>query len=173
MAELVAPSAAWREPFLEAESEFVAGTSPSSVHRFPDEPFDVYAERLDSWTRGEQLPDGWVAVSTLWLVDGDAWIGRVTLRHELSDSLRKWGGHIGYEIRPSRRRQGYGTLALRLALGHAAGLGIDSALVTCFADNVASRRIIEANGGELEAEFIHEDRPALRYWVPAPQVEAG
>ena len=47
-------------------------------------------------------------------------------------------------------------------LPHANLLGIDPALVTCDVDNVASRRVIEANGGILE----DERRGKLRFWVP-------
>jgi predicted acetyltransferase len=44
----------------------------------------------------------------------------------------------------------------------AAGLGIDPALVTCDTDNDASRKVIEACGGELE----DERNGKLRYWIP-------
>jgi predicted acetyltransferase len=169
MTELIPPSDRWKDAFLAVEEEFEAGTHPSAVHRQPEESFDGYVRRVQGWARGDGLPDGWVPLSVLWLVDGDEWIGRVTLRHELNAALRTWGGHIGYEIRPSRRRIGYGTRALRLALIHAAVMGIDPCLVTCFADNIGSRRVIEANAGDLEASYLHEGRPALRYWVPAPR----
>ncbi len=50
---------------------------------------------------------------------------------------------------------------LRRALPVAAGLGIDSALVTCDTGNVASRRVIESDSGVLEDE--RGDK--LRFWV--------
>ena len=54
------------------------------------------------------------------------------------------------------------TASLRLVLPHAANLGIDPALLTCDAENVASQRVIEANGGVLA-----EVRGSTRfYWVP-------
>lgn len=43
-----------------------------------------------------------------------------------------------------------------------AELGIERALVTCDVDNVASRRVVEKNGGVLEDEY----RGKLRFWVP-------
>ena len=51
---------------------------------------------------------------------------------------------------------------LRAVLPHAHALGIESALLTCDEDNVASAKVIEAAGGVLE------DRRGikLRYWVP-------
>ena len=41
---------------------------------------------------------------------------------------------------------------LAAALPLAAALGIDPALMDCDADNVASLRVIEKNGGRLERE---------------------
>ena len=76
--------------------------------------------------------------------------------------LLEVGGHIGYSVRPSARRRGVATEALRLVLPHAAALGIDPALLTCDVDNVASARVIEANGGVLEdVRGVKK-----RYWVP-------
>ena len=92
----------------------------------------------------------------------------MSIRHTLSDHLREFGGHIGYEIRPSARRRGYGTLILKLALERARELGISPVLVTCDVDNLGSRGVIEANGGELEGEFEvpqYHDKPIRRYWI--------
>lgn len=50
---------------------------------------------------------------------------------------------------------------LRDALPHCRRLGIERALLTCDTTNTASRKVIEANGGEFE------DRRGvkLRYWI--------
>ncbi len=73
----------------------------------------------------------------------------------------EWGGTIGYDIRPTARDRGHGRAMLRAALPHAVGLGFDPVLVTCDADNVPSRKVIEANGG------VFEDKRGdkLRYWI--------
>ncbi|HYL51274.1 MAG TPA: hypothetical protein VEZ15_04835, partial [Acidimicrobiia bacterium] len=46
-------------------------------------------------------------------------------------------------------------------------LGLDRILVTCDASNQASRRIIEANGGEYHDSVNLEDRPVAtsRFWI--------
>jgi predicted acetyltransferase len=114
-------------------------------------------------------PAGWVTGTYLWMVDdhgdGDSWatvVGRISLRHALTPWLLEVGGHIGYAVRPSARRRGHATAALALMLVVAADRGIDPALVTCDDDNVASRKVIEANGGVLE-----DVRNAkMRFWVP-------
>ncbi|MFE3317521.1 GNAT family N-acetyltransferase [Nocardia sp. NPDC059195] len=93
-------------------------------------------------------------------VDGEI-VGFLSLRHELNEFLRAEGGHIGYSIRPARRRQGHATRALALALARAAELGIDDALVTCDDNNVASARAIERCGGTLDD--VHNGK--RRYWI--------
>ena len=117
----------------------------------------------------ERIPQGWVPETYFWLIDNDEYIGTTRLRHFLTEGLRQYGGHIGYEIRPSKRRQGYGKEILRLALIEARKHGITRALVTCNRDNIGSRKIIEGNGGVFEGEdavwsggyAIHE----RRYWI--------
>jgi len=106
--------------------------------------------------------DGWVPSTTRWYADGDTYLGRIAIRHDLTPSLREIGGHIGYDIRRTARRRGYATAMLRAALPVAAAIGIDPALITCDTDNIGSRKVIEACGGVLE----DERHGKLRYWVP-------
>jgi predicted acetyltransferase len=88
--------------------------------------------------------------------------GSIRFRHQLNDGLRRIGGHIGYDVRPSARRCGHATAMLRAARPHVARLGIDPALVTCDDDKVGSRWVIEANG-----DVLHEHGDGiLRYWLP-------
>ncbi|TDP97333.1 GNAT family N-acetyltransferase [Labedaea rhizosphaerae] len=98
----------------------------------------------------------------LWWVRDDDYLGRVRINLELNDELTEFGGHIGYDIRPSARGQGHATALLREAIGVAKEHGIVRALLTCAPDNHASRRVIERNGGVL-----HDLSAAgrLRYWV--------
>ena len=86
----------------------------------------------------------------------------MAVRHELTEHLLEVGGHIGYDVRRSRRGEGQATAMLRAVLPEANALGIDPALITCDADNIASRRVIEANGGVLEDQRGLK----MRYWVP-------
>mgnify|MGYP002236365423 FL=1 len=43
------------------------------------------------------------------------------LRHHLNDYLLAYGGHIGYSVRPSERKNGYASQMLRLTLEKAPG----------------------------------------------------
>jgi predicted acetyltransferase len=107
-------------------------------------------------------PQGWVPSTTLWWVDGDEYLARIAIRHQLTPGLLEYGGHIGYDVRPSARRRGHATAMLRAALPVTRALGITPALLTCDVDNIASRRVIERNGG------VYEDQRGvkLRFWVP-------
>jgi predicted acetyltransferase len=111
-----------------------------------------------------ELPAGRVPCTYLWMVEDDAFVGYVAIRHRLTERLLEEGGHIGYAVRPTRRRQGHATRALRLALVEARSLGIDRALVTCDDDNLPSRLTIEHAGG------VFEDRRGAkrRYWFGLP-----
>jgi predicted acetyltransferase len=133
----------------------------------PEPPRDIasYIQRTVDNAKGENLADGWVAATTLWLVDGGEFIGHVNIRHELNDWLLKRGGNIGYDIAPAHRRKGYGTKLLTLALEKARELGIEKALVTCGDTNIASRKIIERAGGVLENVMDVNGEQVRRYWI--------
>ncbi|MDN3242731.1 GNAT family N-acetyltransferase [Glycomyces tritici] len=107
-------------------------------------------------------PAHFVPSTTYWWTEDDTYLGRINLRAHLNEQLREIGGHIGYDVRPTARRQGHATAMLAAVLPHAAALGIDKALITCDAENTASRKVIEANGGVLEDERGGK----LRFRVP-------
>ncbi|MCP2337772.1 GNAT family N-acetyltransferase [Actinomadura rupiterrae] len=180
MPELILPDTRIRVSFLAAMEEFRAegrGTpdDDTSLGRELraytgqwDEP-EAF-ERYVRYTRSLALeetprPPTHVPATFFWWVEGDEYLGRLSIRHRLTPWLLDVGGHIGYDVRPTARRRGHATAMLRAALPHARALGIDPALITCDADNTASRLVIERNGGLLE-----DRRGAkLRYWVPCPQ----
>jgi predicted acetyltransferase len=118
-------------------------------------------ERTDACSPTNDKPPYRVPETVLWYIEGTTFIGHVSIRHRLTEWLLDQGGHIGYDVRPSARRQGHATAMLAGALPRANRLGIDPALVTCMRDNFASRRVIERAGGELE----DERQGRLRYWI--------
>ena len=166
------PDARFKTSFVAAVREFRAASSgledtrqldPDALER----DFAAYVQTRLRYEDPGQLAPGFVRQSEFWLVGGLEYVGRAKLRHELNDRLRERGGHIGYEIRPSRQRQGLGTLVLRLVLERARGLGLERVLLSCDAQNLGSRRVIEANGGALEGEFQLDWHPVpvRRYWI--------
>jgi predicted acetyltransferase len=63
-------------------------------------------------------------------------------------------GHIGYAVVPWKQRRGYATQALREILLDAKAKGLHYVEITTRPDNVASQRVITANGGVLLEEFV-------------------
>lgn len=181
--QLVLPQSRFQASFLDAVAEFthaqgedarVAGLGVlAAVGDFPGEmfsaeelrqesTFSAYVERLHEVSQPQTpLPPEIVPSTTLWWVEGDEYIGRLSIRHRLTSWLLDFGGHIGYAVRPSRRRQGHATAMLNASLPWAAELGIESVLVTCDSTNHASRRVIESNRGVLEDQRAEK----LRYWI--------
>lgn len=103
-----------------------------------------------------------------WIVDDGEVVGFLSFRHDLNDYLREVGGHIGYSVRESRRRQGFASAALRLGLERAREIGLERVLITCDDDNVGSYRTIEGAGGVLQDVREQSARGhALlrRYWI--------
>lgn len=168
--KLILPSEEYKESFIEAVKEYRA---EGDMHRydldinFLENNFAKYVSQILAQANGESLPEGYVPQTTFWLVDNGEFIGRVSIRHTLTEELLKVGGHIGYDIRPSKRQKGYGKKILELALPKAKELGINRALVTCDETNIGSKKIIEANGGVLEDSYEQgDDKPRkLRYWI--------
>jgi predicted acetyltransferase len=165
---LVAPAVEVRDSFLSAVREMQQDGRPyydgldRDLLARPGQ-FATYVEQLaaDALPGTPRAP-GLVPQTTLWWVEGTQFLGRLSVRHELTDFLFRIGGHIGYDVRPVARRRGHATAMLQSALPVAHGLGIDPALVTCDLTNLASRRVIEAAGG-VPAQTMGNK---LRFWVP-------
>lgn len=134
----------------------------------PSMPWPTYVARLGEVARGERLAPDRVPMTFLVAeADGEI-VGRTSVRHALTDWLSRFGGNIGYGVRPAFRRRGYATEILRQSLEIAREHGIDSALVICDDGNAGSAGAIERSGGVLEqvAAGPEGHGPIRRYWVP-------
>lgn len=168
MTELVVPDvalhASWAESVREFDGEMMHGSGLWHI-----DPTDLSEEALGRHVehllaQGDPatvLRQGLVHSNYYWITDGRVFVGYLALRHALTPRLLEEGGHIGFAVRPSRRREGHATRALRLALPRARGLGLDRVLLTCDEDNDGSRLAIERNGG------VYEDsrKGKRRYWI--------
>jgi predicted acetyltransferase len=172
--ELVDPSVQYKDSFIEAVRELQSDAETTTTRRYRglsipelETDFGAFVDNERSHARGENQPEGYVPQSEFWLVDGGEYIGHLSLRHKLNEQLTAVGGHIGYSIRPSKRRKGYGNKILELGLLKAKELGIERALLTCDATNAGSRKIIEKNGGVLEDQVPNPETgiDKLRFWI--------
>jgi len=171
------PSGEYKDSFLEALHEFHAeGSSFDLLTNLNVESlrsgFEGYVQQLIDHSKGKRLPKGWIPHTTYWIIDNDEFIGMIDLRHGLIPALEKYGGHVGYAIRPSKRRKGYATSALKMLIPLAFRTGIKRMLITCDTNNTASIKVIESNGGILQDEIQNEGRKVLtrRYWIEIPSV---
>jgi predicted acetyltransferase len=158
--ELVAPNISMHVAWLEAHAEWGPGVHEDGFGLDP-------SDEVDS-------PDGFAAwIASLaadvrctyrWIIEDGQVAGGIVLRHEFNDFVSRLG-HVGYGIRPSARRRGLATWALGQMLDGAHDLGLDRVLIVCAADNAASAKTIERNGGVLEEIRDTELGPARRYWI--------
>ena len=170
--EIIEPEPSLQKSFLEAWDEFDVsrdgdGDSAGWMGAFgftreQCESADGFAamcatRRADRTTP----PEGFVPGCMLWAVESDQWLGRASIRFELNEWLGRVGGHVGYAVRPSARRQGIASVLLRAGLDELRANGVEQALVTRDEDNVASARTIEKAGGVFES-VVEGHR---RYWV--------
>ncbi|PRQ11690.1 hypothetical protein C1Y63_04590 [Corynebacterium sp. 13CS0277] len=129
-----------------------------------DEFLGRVAPQWEAEARGEDLAAGHVPQTNFFLwenYDSPAKkvVARLKLRHELTDTLERNGGHVGYFVHRDYRGRGVGVTALRLLLPIAAQLvAEDELLATMDPDNVASQRMFAACGGE----YIDRDGERVR-----------
>jgi len=78
-------------------------------------------------------------------------------------------GHIGFAVVPWKRNRGYATRALGLLLPEARAQGLPYVELTTDPENIASQRVILANGGELIERFTktaaNGDGDSLRFRI--------
>ena len=126
---------------------------------------DIF-QKYDDYRNERNLKPDRVGADYYWLVDDEKafYIGEITIRHRLNDTLRLRGGHIGYVIRRSEWNKGYGTAMLSLALEKAKERGMERVLCTCNDDNIGSARVMEKNGFVLQDKVLVDGILCRRYW---------
>jgi len=133
--------------------------------------FEDWIKHLNSYKDRATIDpkSGYVEGSQWLLVDDEKRrvLGMVNIRHYLNERLLRESGHIGYSVRPSERRKGFGKLQLALALKFLNHIGVAKALLVCDDDNPGSAKTIESCGGILENKMPAPNQSVLicRYWI--------
>ncbi|ATO43664.1 GNAT family N-acetyltransferase [Loigolactobacillus coryniformis] len=161
--DLVVPTLAYqqqllvlRREFQQAKEAIVGGNGLAEVTSIA-----AWLTQLQLYRRGtaKMVP----GLTFLALVDQQV-VGIINLRLGLNQALRQFGGHIGYSVRPTQRRRGYGRQMLALVLPYAQARGLKRVLLTCATTNIGSQKVITSNGGRL-ADTVNTTRPTQRYWI--------
>ena len=125
--------------------------------------FDEYLRRMNDYSEGKGN-DGLKEIF-YWLFDKDKIVGSgsIRLNPEIDKITETYAGHIFYQIVPTYRKQGYGTIICHLLLQEMQKLGLKEAIISCYDTNVGSINIIENNGGELIETVLGDGSPNSEY----------
>ncbi len=165
------PSLKYKESFLQGLDDCENERSAQSwiyLHEsevdIAKEDFKSYVEKLLSY---EHTPhEHFVRGVTFWAIVNDEVVGRLGLRLELNEGLEKFGGHIGYIVRPKFRKRGIATKMLSQSLQTQYSRDLKRILLTCDIDNIASEKTIVKNGGEFYDIVELEGRKnKKRFWI--------
>jgi predicted acetyltransferase len=166
--QLVWPAAAHLPSYVDAlrrgwSADTVRGAAAAQeeLERIDRDPAAFLASLVDREAKGPpvKLPDGSTAARIpgwrRWMWDGE-FCGSIGLRWQPGTSALPPHvlGHVGYAVVPWKQGRGHATLALRLLLDEARAEGLDVIDLTTDPHNIASQRVIQANGGVLLERFV-------------------
>jgi len=118
---------------------------------------------VDPAGRTVTLPDGSVVPRlpgiVRWMWDGE-FCGAINLRWQpgTAELPPHVLGHIGYTVVPWKQRRGYATDALAGMLDVARAQRLPFVELTTQPENLASQKVITANGGVLVEEFVEPEQ---------------
>ncbi len=113
----------------------------------------------------------YVPQSYYFLWDDDKIVGWFKFRHQLCESLKRNGGHIGYVTIPEYRGKGYAAKGLKLLLDEVRDIiPEDEFWLFAHKDNLASQKVMLANGaykvGEEEIDGITYVQMRIKKQMP-------
>ena len=168
---LIKPGEEYASQIAEYRAEFLScGDSMDgcgSLRRL-ENPYD-YIKKCADYERAETLPEGLVIATQFMLVrlSDNRILGMIQIRHYFNDYLSKFGGHIGYSVRPCERRKGYAKKMLKMALPYCKDIGLSEVLITCNDGNLGSEKTILSCGGIYESTVYEPDENInlKRFWI--------
>lgn len=173
MIRLERPNMKYKESYIKAVREIrEKGKDNESNEHYLKKSLEELKNSFEEFVKDQLethkgINEGRVPNTNFWIIDeNEEYCGRISLRHYLNEKLEKFGGHIGYDVIPSKRGNGYATKALTLCLQEAKKLGLEKVMLTCDDDNIPSIKSIERNGGVLQNKIQHKEEVLTRrYWI--------
>ena len=156
----VKPSKEYEQEALEYINEFYEYNSDingtGGLQRYLDN-YDGWLEKLEE-DRTRIPNEEKVPAETYFLVreNDNKIVGMINIRLTLNENLKKFGGHIGYSIRPTERKKGYNKVNLYLGLLCCKKHGISEILMDCDKSNLGSAKTMQALGGKLIREYYDD-----------------
>ena len=173
MPDLILPTPRLHAAWLEARAEWGPGAHEDGFGLAPSDEvgspagFAAWLDRLaDQSDPTRTTARGRHRCTYRWIVEDGRVLGGIVLRDGTDDYVA-WAGHLGFGIRPSARRRGLATWALRRMTEEAGQRGLDRVLAVCAVGNTASAATIQRCGGVFEGVGDTPVGPAWRYWIDA------
>jgi tagatose 1,6-diphosphate aldolase len=153
--ELIAPSAAWLDAVMAAQSDPATQEQMPAVAAITRDQQQKFLDSLAAPAFHAGDPDAHLVPSYhFWMLrrrhaNGHAIVGGIGLRLGENSNLQWVIGHIGYQVYPFARGNHYAARACRLLLPLAERHGMRTLWITCNPDNAASKRTCERIGATL------------------------
>ena len=159
--KFVVPTIEWKQKAIDFINEFYTYNSningTGGLQRYLDN-YEGWLKKLEEdYTR--QPSEEKVPARTYFFVreSDNKIIGMINIRLALNESLKKYGGHIGYSIRPTERGNGYNKINLYFGLKVCKEYGIEEVFMDADKDNPASWKTIESLGGKNIREYFDDE----------------
>lgn len=155
--KLIKPQLAYKDDFVKNINDYkINGENLYfDMYKGALSDFENFVNTLEKHSKGDELPEGWtIPYTTYWLVNNLKHVLGIIRIRKKKLSIH---GHIGYDIPPRYRQQGYGSKLLHLALKEIEQLGVNDIIITCSKDNIYSKKIIEKNNCIFLKEVKDQD----------------
>ncbi len=151
------------QEFIDNNSEINGTGGLDSAENYLD-----WVKKTRNIHKGVDIPKGKVSATTYFVIrkKDNKIIGMINIRHKLNTYLKEsYGGHIGYCVRPKERKKGYGTKILEMGLAELKKRGTKTALLGCYQDNIASKKVILNCGGKQIGKSKEKGRISLGFKI--------
>ena len=155
----------YRQELLNIESEF---DGCSQLEKYDDiEKWDLNNKLFES---KDTVPPGYSLSYEYLYIEENEVVGMVNFRPQIENNqfLKLYGGHIGYNVKPSKRGKGIGSKMLKDFLEICKNeYSLNIVMISCIKSNEASKKIILNNNGVFESEILYKPKNEMleRYWI--------